>query len=150
MSGMVESPDREVAALQTTGQEKTILLVDDSYTERLAIRAALETFTDFRVVEASNGAEGIKKARELKPNLVLLDLAMPVMNGLVAAMVFKTQMPDVPVVVLSIYAEQVPQRKREALSLRAVLDKTSGLSSMIDCVKKILDPASTEIISTKE
>lgn len=141
MSGMIESPDRQVDALQTNGQEKRILLVDDSYTERLAIRAALETFTEFRIMEASNGAEGVKKARELKPDLVLLDLAMPVMNGLVAAMVFRTQMPEVPVVVLSMYAEQVPQYKREMLCLRAVLDKTRGLSPMIDCVKKILDPA---------
>ena len=141
MSGMIESPDRQVDALQTNGREKTILLVDDSYTERMAIRAALETFTDFRVCEASNGAEGVKKAREVKPDLVLLDLAMPVMNGLVAAMVFRTQMPETPVVVLSMYAEHLPQHKREKLCLRAVLDKTGGLSPMIDCVKKILDPA---------
>ena len=142
MSGIVQSPEQEeVVPLQATSKEKTILLVDDSYTERLAIRAALETFTDFQVCEASNGAEGVKKARELNPDLVLLDLAMPVMNGLVAAMVFRTQMPEVPVVVLSMYAEQLPQHKREMLCLRAVLDKTSGLSPMIDCVKKILDPA---------
>ena len=138
MSGMVQSPDRQIAALQT-GQEKTILVVDDSYTERLAIRAALETFTEFRVCEACNGAEGVKKARALKPDLVLLDLAMPVMNGLVAALVLRTQMPEVPVVVLSMYAEQVPQNKRDMLCLRAVLDKAGGLSSMIDCVKNILE-----------
>src|SRR5215470_12159028 len=106
MSGIVQSPEQEeVVPLQATSKEKTILLVDDSYTERLAIRAALETFTDFQVCEASNGAEGVKKARELKPDLVLLDLAMPVMNGLVAASILKTRMPQIPVVVLTMHAE---------------------------------------------
>jgi DNA-binding NarL/FixJ family response regulator len=141
MSGTLESPDRQLDPLQTTGPEKTILLVDDSYMERMAIRAALETFTDFRVFEAANGAEGVKKARELKPDLVLLDLAMPVMNGLVAATVLKAQTPEIPVVVLSMYAEQLPEQKREMLHLRAVLNKEAGLSPLIDCVKKILEPA---------
>jgi CheY-like chemotaxis protein len=144
MSGALRTPDRELAALQLDGQpKKLILLVEDSYAERLAIRAGIEAFTDFRVCEASNGAQGILKAKELKPDLILLDLAMPIMNGLAAALVFKTQMPNIPVVILTIHADGVPQRKRALLGLKAVLDKTDGLSPLLDCLRKILEPNST-------
>ena len=143
MSGGLQTPDRDLAALQLDGQsKKLILLVDDSYVERLAIRGGIETFTDFRVSEASNGAEGILKAKELKPDLLLLDLAMPVMNGLAAALVLKNQMPNIPVVILTIHADDVPQRNKALLGLRAVLDKTDGLSPLLDCLRKILEPNS--------
>lgn len=144
MSGVLQTPDRDLAALQLDGQpKKLILLVDDSYVERLAIRAGIETFTDFRVCEASNGAEGILKAKEQKPDLVLLDLAMPIMNGLAAAFVFKTQMPHIPVVILTIHADGLPQRQRALLRLKAVLDKTEGLSPLVDCLRNILEPNSS-------
>src|SRR5690242_8693781 len=58
MSGVLQSPDRKFAALQSNGS-KLILLVDDSYAERLAIRSGIELLTGFRVCEASNGAEAI-------------------------------------------------------------------------------------------
>ena len=144
MSGALQTPDRKLVPLQLDGlRKKLILLVDDSYVQRLAIRAGIETFTDFRVCEASNGAEGILKAKEFRPDLVLLDVAMPIMNGLAAAFVFKTQMPDVPVVILTIHADGIPPRKRALLGLRAVLDKTDGLSPLLDCLRKILKPNST-------
>jgi CheY-like chemotaxis protein len=146
MSGSVQSPGRQIAALQTNGQEelpqrKLVLLVDDRYFERLAIRAGIETFTTFRVSDAANGAEGVKKARELKPDLVLLDLAMPIMNGLAAAHILRTHMPNIQVVVLTIHAEVVPPPRQEVLGIKAVLDKTDGLSPLIECLKRFLmDP----------
>src|ERR1700720_3126443 len=92
------------------GQDKTILLVDDSDFERFTIRAAVEGLTNFRVCgEASNGAEAVKKAAELKPDLVVMDLAMPLMNGLEAATVLKNAMPGVPIVMLTLYAHEVPE-----------------------------------------
>ena len=143
VSGLVQSPDRQIAALQTTGQEelsqqKLVLLVDDSYVQRMAIRAGIETFTPFRVFDAANGAEAVKKARELKPDIVLLDIAMPVMNGLAAALILKTHMPGIPVVMLTMHMDAVPPRRQKALGIKAVLDKTDGLSPLIDCLNKFL------------
>jgi len=139
MSGVLQSPDRKLAALQSNGS-KLILLVDDSYAERLAIRSGIELLTGFRVCEASNGAEAILKVRELKPkpDLILMDLAMPIMNGLAASFVFKNQMPNIPVVVLTLYADAVSPHKRMLLGLRAVLDKTDGLSAVLACLRKVL------------
>src|SRR3984893_7142996 len=96
------------ARAQQGDQAKTILLVDDSDFERFTIRAAVEGLTNFRVCgEASNGAEAIKMAAELKPDLVIMDLAMPLMNGLDAATVLKNAMPGVPIVLLTLYADEV-------------------------------------------
>ena len=69
---------------------QTILIADDSPFERSVIRSAVEGMTKFRVCgEAGDGVDAVKKARELKPNLVIMDLAMPQMNGVEAATVLK-------------------------------------------------------------
>ena len=63
-----------------------ILLVDDSSAVRRALRAVIETQTNWRVAgEAENGLEAIEKFRALSPDVVILDLSMPLMNGLEAA-----------------------------------------------------------------
>src|SRR5258708_39938535 len=93
---------------QESPQAKTILIVEDSQFERTVIRSAVEGLTNFQVCgEASDGVEAIKKARELRPDLVIMDLAMPQMNGVEAAMVLKNTMPQVPVVLFTLYAEQL-------------------------------------------
>ncbi len=63
-----------------------ILLVDDSYAVRRALRSVIESQTDWQIAgEAENGLQAIEKFRELSPDVVILDLSMPVMNGLEAA-----------------------------------------------------------------
>src|SRR5437879_597512 len=97
----------EPRSAEQSGPVRNILLVDDSDFERFAIRAAVEGLTDFRVCgEAKNGIEAIEKAAELKPDLVVMDLAMPLMNGLEASNVLKKSMPGVPIVLLTLYAEE--------------------------------------------
>src|SRR6266852_6491561 len=83
---------------QRAPQDRTILVVDDSPFERTVIRSAVEGLTQFRVCgEASDGVEGIKKALELKPDLIIMDLAMPQMTGAEAAMVLRNAMPKVQI-----------------------------------------------------
>jgi hypothetical protein len=84
VSAHTYSPERR-AIERKASQIKTILLVEDSDIERKVIRLAIESFTSFRVCEATNGIEGIKIAKEVKPDLIVLDLAMPQMSGLEAA-----------------------------------------------------------------
>src|SRR3981081_1914792 len=91
---------------QDSPQARTILIVDDSHFERSVMRSAVETLTKFRVCgEAADGVEAIRKVRELRPERVVLDLAMPLMNGVEAAMVLRSTMPKVPVVLFTLYAE---------------------------------------------
>jgi CheY-like chemotaxis protein len=140
MANSLPLPGVRESSLQEAGQIKTILLVDDRDFERFTIRAAIEGLTNFRVCgEASNGVEAIKKATELKPNLVVMDLAMPLMNGLEAATVLKNSMPGVPIVLLTLYADQVRPRS-SAFGVATILSKVDGLTPLLECLEKMLGP----------
>jgi CheY-like chemotaxis protein len=141
MSETVAMQTGTTARTQASNQAKTILLVDDSDFERFTIRAAVEGLTNFRVCgEASNGADAVKMAAELKPDLVVMDLAMPLMNGLEASTVLKGAMPGVPIVLLTLYAHEVP----ESFGIDSVLSKVNGLAPLLACLKKLLGPADSE------
>src|ERR1700730_19122344 len=81
-------------------RSKSILIVDDSLPVRRMLRSFVEARTDFEVCgEAVNGLDAIEKARTLHPDLIVMDLSMPVMNGLEAETVLKAMLPEVPVVI---------------------------------------------------
>ena len=83
-----------------------ILLVDDHALVRQGVRALLEGQDGFEVVgEAENGREAVAKTRELGPDIVLMDVAMPVLNGIEATRLIKKEMPGVKVVALSTYSD---------------------------------------------
>ena len=118
---------------------KRILVADDS----AAVRRVVHTYLaerDFDICgEAADGEDAIEKARTLKPDLILLDVVMPRKNGIAAASVLKDMMPNVPIVLLTMYSEAVgktfpPQR----LSVDAIVDKTEGMGRLEDCVQSLL------------
>src|SRR5258708_40139853 len=97
MSDSLQSVQRSAPEPEEVARVKTVLVVDDAESERTAIRRAIESRTKFRVCgEASNGVEAIRQANELRPDLVLMDLAMPRMNGLEAAKVLSVYMWSFP------------------------------------------------------
>ena len=79
---------------------KNILVVDDNPSIRFLIRSLLENSGYSVCGEAEDGADAIEKAKELKPDLICLDLSMPRMNGAEAASVLKRLMPTVPIILL--------------------------------------------------
>ena len=80
-----------------------VLLVDDHTLVRSGIRSLLQRNDDFEVVgEAGDGLEGIKRARSLKPDVVLLDLHMPGVSGLEAVKVMAEEIPEVHVLMLTV------------------------------------------------
>src|SRR5258706_1272618 len=80
-----------------------ILVIDDGDMVRNIIGIFLE-HAGFEVCgEAADGEEGIEQAKKLKPDLIVLDLSMPRMNGAEAASVLSTTIPDIPVVLLTLY-----------------------------------------------
>lgn len=105
---------------------KSILIVDDSTSVLNSVKFLLESVPDWVVGgEASNGREAIDKVALLNPDLVLLDLSMPVMNGLDAARELSRTRPDLPVVMFT----DSPEIAREALlcGCREVISKTKVL-----------------------
>lgn len=85
---------------------RTVLLADDQTLFRKALGALLASSDSFKVVgEAEDGLEAIEKARELRPDLVLMDVRMPGCNGIEATRKIKVELPDITVVVLTVSDE---------------------------------------------
>ena len=115
-----------------------ILVIDDGDSVRDIIGLFLEN-AGFEVCgEAADGVEGIEQAKKLKPDLIVLDLAMPRMNGAEAASILSQTMPDVPIVLLTLYQNMLGSALAAAVGVKAVLDKTEGLDKLVACVRSLL------------
>jgi DNA-binding NarL/FixJ family response regulator len=81
-----------------------VLIADDHVIVREGIRALVEAQPDIEVVgEATNGEEAVIKAKEIQPDIVLMDITMPVMNGLEATKQIRQQSPEVRILVLTMH-----------------------------------------------
>src|SRR5215469_4629882 len=118
---------------------KSILVADDSAAVRKVTRLFLETQVDLEVCgEAVDGADAIEKAKALKPDLIVLDLAMPERNGIEAASVIKRMMPEVPIVLFTLYRETLGDALASAIGIDAVLSKPEGGWKLLECVRTLL------------
>ena len=85
-----------------------ILLADDHTIVRQGLRKLLETRAEWRVVaEAGDGREAVRLAEQHKPDLVILDVAMPLLNGVEATRLITKRVPSARVLVLSMHADDV-------------------------------------------
>ena len=107
------------------------------------IKNVLAGRTDIAVCgEAANGLEAVEKAKTLKPDLVLLDLAMPEMNGAETASVLKMTVPDVRIILFTMYSENVGSYLTSAIGVDAVLSKPDGMTALVKAVDAALNPLS--------
>jgi len=115
----------------------TVLIVDDHAVVRRGIRALLEAEGDFQVAgEAGSGGEAVLLAADLAPDVVLMDLVMPEMDGVVATRLVKQQSPCSQVIVLTSYHEDehiYPAVRAGALSY---LLKSVGLEELTEAIRK--------------
>jgi DNA-binding NarL/FixJ family response regulator len=118
---------------------KRILIADDSESVRMVIRTFLESREGFEVCgEAANGVDAIEQAKKLNPDLVILDLAMPRMNGAAAASVLKRAMPNVPIILFTMYDEVMGKALAAAVHVDLVLAKPNGLHDMVAHIQDLL------------
>lgn len=121
---------------------KSILIADDNPVMRRLLRRVLERQSDFSVSgEAADGSEAVKKARELKPDLVVLDLQMPEMNGVEAASVLKMSMPGLRVVLFTMFEETIGPSLASAAKIDAILSKPDGLESLVQRIRLLMSEA---------
>jgi DNA-binding NarL/FixJ family response regulator len=113
-----------------------ILLVDDHVVVRQGLRMVLSTVPDFEVVgEAADGAEGVRLARELKPDVVLMDLLMPVMDGITATSHIRAQEPDIEIVALTSVLEDASVVGAVRAGAIGYLLKTTQASELCDAIR---------------
>lgn len=119
--------------------KKSVLIVDDSATVRGIIRLFMEQQEGIAVCgEAVDGVDAIQKARELKPDLILLDLAMPRMNGIEAAVVLKSESPRRPIILFTMYSEAMGKSLIAAAGVDMVLSKPDGMTQLAAGVVALL------------
>ena len=120
--------------------QKHILITDDSPIIRKTLRKFLEKENDWVVVgEAANGKEALEKTRELKPDLVVLDLAMPQMNGIQAARELKRLSPDTPLLMFTNVDSARLADMATAIGVNAVIPKSQP-RLLVERIHALLEP----------
>ena len=115
-----------------------VLIADDVPELRLLLRLALESEGNFEVVgEAKDGAEALQMANDSRPDAILLDLAMPVMDGLQAIPHLKQQSPDAKILVLSGF--EAGRMKHEAMEAGAdgYLEKGEATAGILSALREM-------------
>lgn len=116
-----------------------ILLVDDHTLFRSGLKALLSRQADFEIVgEASDGLEGVKLAEQLKPDLVLLDLDMPVMNGTEALAQMLAANRELPVVMLTVSEDAEDLKEAFVLGARGYLVKNIDAEYLVNSVRQVV------------
>jgi two-component system nitrate/nitrite response regulator NarL len=122
---------------------KRILLVDDNAAVRSLLRKMFESRSAFEISgEAENGLDAVNKAESLKPDLIILDLVMPVMSGLDAAPLLKRLLPDTPIILFTQQEGGEVERMAERAGIDAVVSKSQVASELVLKAQALL--ASTE------
>jgi two-component system chemotaxis response regulator CheY len=135
------STDVLAQAADVRSAAKHILIVDDNEYFLPVLRACLETQGYEVCGEAADGVAAIERAKELKPDLIVMDMAMPRLNGMEAAAILKNLMPKVPVVLLTIHDEEVKATPTAAFGIKAVVSKADGISALTACLRGLLGSA---------
>jgi DNA-binding NarL/FixJ family response regulator len=81
----------------------------------------------------------VEKTRALEPDLVLLDLSMPRMNGAEAASLIKKSNPDVRIILFTMYSENIGRSLTSAIGVEAVLSKPDGIAALVRTIGEVLD-----------
>ena len=111
---------------------RSILLVDDHEVIRRQLRLLFKAHPEFTVCgEAVHGVDAIEKAQQLSPDLIILDLSMPEMNGLEAASALRYMMPEVPIFLLTAHYSRELELTAFASGISAVFSKHEDLDLLV-------------------
>ncbi len=90
--------------------------------------------------EAEDGAKAIETAKHLKPDLIVLDLGMPVMNGLQAAPILRAMHPKTPIILFTLYAGSVVEHEANLAGISSLVSKSDGASHLVNEANTLLKP----------
>lgn len=115
-----------------------ILLVDDHPFLRTGLRHVLEEHPEFRVVgEAADGSEGVRLAAQERPDVAILDIGMPNLNGIEAARQICDSVPGIAIIMLSVHSDESYVLRSLKVGARAYLLKQSAEADLIAAVKAV-------------
>ena len=127
-----------------------ILIADDHSLVRKVLKTTLENYSDWEVCgQATNGLEAVQKAAELRPDLIILDFAMPVMDGLGAARRILSASPSVPILIFANYYFPSLLVEADSVGVRQVIDKGVAGNELLFAVETVLNGKGQDRKSTR-
>ena len=115
-----------------------LLLVDDQPSVRQGLRMRLALEPDIAVVgEAADGAAALAEAELQRPDIVVMDLEMPVMDGIAATQALREQDPASTVVLLSIHDDAATQARAHVAGAAGFVSKCGGVESLITAIRRL-------------
>jgi DNA-binding NarL/FixJ family response regulator len=115
-----------------------ILIADDHEIVRAGVRAILNWQNDVEVVEASNGQEAIELARKTNPDVIILDVTMPIMTGIEAARRLKSEMPQVPILILSMHEGESMANELGRIGVQGYVSKNDASAKLPVAIDTVL------------
>jgi DNA-binding NarL/FixJ family response regulator len=123
---------------------KKIFIIDDSKIVRELVRRYLESRLECIVCsEAADGLDAIDHAREVDPDLIILDISMPRLNGLDAAVILHEMLPRVPIILYTLHKSIVSPKRSQAACIRAVVSKSDPIDVLVGEVANYASVART-------
>jgi len=117
---------------------KRILIVDDSPLIRRSLRRLFEERPDWAVCgEAENGPDAIDQAQKVHPDLIVIDLVMPFINGIDASRVLKKLLPAIPIVMFTSFADPHIKHAALAAGIHDLIDKSEGATTLIRSIQEL-------------
>jgi DNA-binding NarL/FixJ family response regulator len=131
------------------------IIADDHAFFRIEVRTILEKRGDIEVHEASDGAEAVAKAVKLKPDVVILDLNMPVMSGYEAAAELRRLLPEIPILFFSTQSRTQLAVAARSIGVQGFVSKTDANKALLQAVDDVVvnrgtffpDSSKTEVLT---
>src|SRR6266481_9683213 len=115
-----------------------ILIADDHEMIRRGVRSVLESRRDVEVCEAQNGVEAVEKTKEMNPDLVILDVSMPVLDGFTAARQIKEVSPLTRILMFSLHRTEAFVKVAQKIGVSGYLTKTEDAQTLLNAVEAAL------------
>jgi len=122
--------------------KKLILIADDNGLVRQLLRTMLEHEGGWEVAGSRDGREAVLKAQELRPDAVILDFAMPLMDGLAAAREIAKVLPSVPIVLFTMYDSPETTLAAQKAGIAQVFPKSGSGQALIRMVEELMEKQS--------
>lgn len=119
----------------------TVLIIDDSIVERHLLRAMLTELNFLKIIEATNGEDGVKMAEENKPDLILMDVVMPGINGFQATkkIVSNEMLKNIPVIMCTSKNQEIDKSWGARQGAKAYLTKPVDKKILFEEIRKLLN-----------
>jgi DNA-binding NarL/FixJ family response regulator len=123
-----------------------ILIADDNELVRNALKNALTVREGWQVCgQATNGQSAVTMALETKPDFIILDFAMPLLNGIAAAAEIAKHLPSVPIVLYTLHKSEQIEREAKRVGIRGVISKTERFETFISGLEQYFVQAGNPI-----